>query len=118
MLCDNQAMHESRVDLDLGWMHFPSRHRGSLTRASGGSTRYLSKGGWARRVEGSEPPGRVCVPGCCASPSEEVTEEITEDQPLAGLTTLLADDPIVAAATGGQARPVAVPEAARALFAA
>ena len=30
---------------------------------------------------------------------------------LAGLTTLLADDPVVAAATGGLARPVAVPEA-------
>src|SRR5262249_55722621 len=37
---------------------------------------------------------------------------------LAGLTTLLADDPVIAAATGGQARAIAVPEAARALFAA
>src|SRR3954453_20283581 len=38
--------------------------------------------------------------------------------PLADLTTLLADDPVIATATGGQARPVAVPEPARALFAA
>src|SRR3954468_21796732 len=38
--------------------------------------------------------------------------------PLAELTTLLADDPVIATATGGQARPVAVPEPARALFAA
>src|SRR5438105_9508119 len=38
--------------------------------------------------------------------------------PLAGLTTLFASDPVVTAATGGQARPVAVPEPARALFAA
>src|SRR5438132_8941356 len=37
---------------------------------------------------------------------------------LAGLTTLFADSPVVAAATGGLARPVAVPEPARALFAA
>src|SRR5262245_13919297 len=37
---------------------------------------------------------------------------------LSGLTNLLADDPVVAVATGGQARPVAVPEPARALFAA
>src|SRR3954471_17371368 len=37
---------------------------------------------------------------------------------LAGLTTLLGDDPIVAAATAGLARAVAVPEPARALFAA
>src|SRR5215467_11158850 len=37
---------------------------------------------------------------------------------LAGLTTLFAADPVVAAATGGAARPVAVPEPARALFAA
>src|SRR5690242_19795935 len=37
---------------------------------------------------------------------------------LAGLTTLIANDPVVAAATGGLARPVAVPEPARALFAA
>jgi transcription-repair coupling factor (superfamily II helicase) len=37
---------------------------------------------------------------------------------LAGLTTLFADDPVVAAATGGRARPVAVPEPARALFVA
>src|SRR3954469_23560354 len=38
--------------------------------------------------------------------------------PLAELTTLLADDPVIATATGGQARPIAVPEPARALFAA
>jgi transcription-repair coupling factor (superfamily II helicase) len=38
--------------------------------------------------------------------------------PLADLTTVLANDPVIAAATGGQARPVAVPEPARALFAA
>src|SRR3954447_7129624 len=38
--------------------------------------------------------------------------------PLAELTTLLADDPVIATATGGQARPVAVPEPARAIFAA
>jgi transcription-repair coupling factor (superfamily II helicase) len=38
--------------------------------------------------------------------------------PLAELTTLLADDPVIAAATGGQARAIAVPEPARALFAA
>ncbi len=37
---------------------------------------------------------------------------------LAGLTTLFADDPAVTAATGGLARAVAVPEPARALFAA
>jgi len=37
---------------------------------------------------------------------------------LAGLTGLLADDPIVAAATGGVGKPVAVPQPARALFAA
>src|SRR6478672_521354 len=37
---------------------------------------------------------------------------------LAGLTNLLADDPIVAAATSGLSRPVAVPEPARALFGA
>ena len=37
---------------------------------------------------------------------------------LAGLTSLFADDPVVAAATGGLARSVAVPEPARALFAA
>ena len=34
------------------------------------------------------------------------------------LATLLADDPVVSVATGGQARPVAVPDPARALFAA
>jgi transcription-repair coupling factor (superfamily II helicase) len=38
--------------------------------------------------------------------------------PLSGLTTLLADDPVVAVATGGLARSIAVPEPARALFAA
>src|SRR5689334_16177955 len=37
---------------------------------------------------------------------------------LAGLTTLFAADPVVAAATGGAARPVAVPEPARAVFVA
>ena len=37
---------------------------------------------------------------------------------LGELTNLLADDPVVAVATGGQARPIAVPEPARALFAA
>src|SRR3954454_22885665 len=37
---------------------------------------------------------------------------------LSGLTALLAGDPVVAAATAGDARPVAVPEAARALFVA
>jgi transcription-repair coupling factor (superfamily II helicase) len=37
---------------------------------------------------------------------------------LAGLTTLFAADPVVAAATGGGARPVAVPEPARAVFVA
>src|SRR5579859_6812208 len=37
---------------------------------------------------------------------------------LAGLTSLFADDPVVIAATGGRARPVAVPEPARALFVA
>src|SRR5580765_5495110 len=37
---------------------------------------------------------------------------------LEALATLLADDPVVSVATGGQARPVAVPEPARALFAA
>ena len=37
---------------------------------------------------------------------------------LAGLTTLLGSDPIVVAATAGRARPVSVPEPARALFAA
>jgi transcription-repair coupling factor (superfamily II helicase) len=38
--------------------------------------------------------------------------------PLAELTALLADDPVIAAATGGSARPIAVPEPARAIFAA
>jgi transcription-repair coupling factor (superfamily II helicase) len=37
---------------------------------------------------------------------------------LSELTSILASDPVVSAATGGSARPVAVPEAARALFAA
>src|SRR6476660_765595 len=37
---------------------------------------------------------------------------------LGELTNLLGDDPVIAVATGGQARPVAVPEPARALFAA
>src|SRR5690242_3867045 len=37
---------------------------------------------------------------------------------LAGLTTLFSADPVIAAATGGGARPVAVPEPARALFVA
>ena len=43
---------------------------------------------------------------------------MTETPPLAGLTGLLADDPIVVAATSGVGKPVAVPEPARALFAA
>jgi transcription-repair coupling factor (superfamily II helicase) len=43
---------------------------------------------------------------------------MAETPALAGLTTLLGSDPIVAAATAGRARPVAVPEPARALFAA
>jgi transcription-repair coupling factor (superfamily II helicase) len=43
---------------------------------------------------------------------------MTDRPPLAGLTTLVASDPVVTAATGGTARPVAVPEPARALFAA
>src|SRR4051794_15398230 len=38
--------------------------------------------------------------------------------PLAALTSLLSDDPVVAVATGGSARPIAVPEPARAIFAA
>jgi transcription-repair coupling factor (superfamily II helicase) len=38
--------------------------------------------------------------------------------PLASLTSLLGDDPVVAVATGGRARPIAVPEPARAIFAA
>src|SRR5262252_6936211 len=38
--------------------------------------------------------------------------------PLESLASLLAADPVVAAATGGSARPIAVPEPARALFAA
>ena len=38
--------------------------------------------------------------------------------PLESLASLLAADPVVAAATGGSSRPVAVPEPARALFAA
>ena len=38
--------------------------------------------------------------------------------PLAPLTSLLSDDPVVAVATGGSARPIAVPEPARAIFAA
>jgi transcription-repair coupling factor (superfamily II helicase) len=37
---------------------------------------------------------------------------------LAELTELLATDPVIAVATGGQARPIAVPEPARAIFAA
>ena len=43
---------------------------------------------------------------------------MTDLPTLSGLTTLLGSDPIVAAATAGRARPVAVPEPARALFAA
>jgi transcription-repair coupling factor (superfamily II helicase) len=43
---------------------------------------------------------------------------MTEAPALAGLTTLLGDDPIVAAATSGLTRAVAVPEPARALFGA
>jgi transcription-repair coupling factor (superfamily II helicase) len=38
--------------------------------------------------------------------------------PLASLTSLLGDDPVIAVATGGRARPIAVPESARAIFAA
>ena len=38
--------------------------------------------------------------------------------PLAGLTTLLADDPTVVAASAGQGHTVAVPEPARAIFTA
>jgi transcription-repair coupling factor (superfamily II helicase) len=43
---------------------------------------------------------------------------VTGSPPLAELPKLLSSDPVVAAATGGQARPVAVPEPARAIFAA
>src|SRR5580704_5471410 len=43
---------------------------------------------------------------------------MTDTPALAGLTTLLGSDPVVAAATGGTVRPVAVPVPARALFAA
>jgi len=43
---------------------------------------------------------------------------MAESLPLSGLTSLLADDPAVVAATSGQGHPVAVPEPARALFAA
>jgi transcription-repair coupling factor (superfamily II helicase) len=38
--------------------------------------------------------------------------------PLADLAMMLADDPVIATATEGRARPIAVPEPARALFAA
>ncbi|MFM8237326.1 MAG: transcription-repair coupling factor [Actinomycetota bacterium] len=37
--------------------------------------------------------------------------------PLSGLVRLLADDPVLASATGGTGRPVAVPDPARAVFA-
>jgi transcription-repair coupling factor (superfamily II helicase) len=40
------------------------------------------------------------------------------NQTLAQLTDLLATDPVIAVATGGSARPIAVPEPARAIFAA
>jgi transcription-repair coupling factor (superfamily II helicase) len=43
---------------------------------------------------------------------------MTESPALAGLTSLLGTDPIVAAATSGLSRAVAVPEPARALFGA
>ena len=43
---------------------------------------------------------------------------MTDIPALAGLTTLLGSDPIVAAATGGSGRSVAVPMPARALFGA
>jgi transcription-repair coupling factor (superfamily II helicase) len=43
---------------------------------------------------------------------------MAEAAALAGLTQLLGSDPVVAAATGGTVRPVAVPVPARALFAA
>jgi transcription-repair coupling factor (superfamily II helicase) len=43
---------------------------------------------------------------------------MTETPPLAGLTTLLADDPTVVAASAGQGHTVAVPEPARAIFTA
>ncbi|MDQ1519680.1 MAG: hypothetical protein QOI55_753, partial [Actinomycetota bacterium] len=42
----------------------------------------------------------------------------TSAAPLAGLTSLLTAEPAVLTATAGQNRAVAVPEAARALFAA
>src|SRR5262249_56459214 len=54
-------------------------------------------------------PGANRAPGCKRAPMEPV---------LAGVTTLFAADPVVAAATGGGARPVAVPEPARAVFVA
>jgi len=43
---------------------------------------------------------------------------MTDTPALTGLTTLLGSDPVVAAATGGTVRPIAVPVPARALFAA
>ena len=43
---------------------------------------------------------------------------MTGDRALAGLTTLLADDPTIVAATGGPGHTVAVPEPARAIFTA
>src|SRR5579862_2509295 len=43
---------------------------------------------------------------------------MTDIPALAGLTTLLGADPVVAVATGGSSRPVAVPVPARAMFAA
>jgi len=43
---------------------------------------------------------------------------MTDAAPLGGLTTVLADDPAVVAAGSGQGRRAAVPEPARALFAA
>jgi transcription-repair coupling factor (superfamily II helicase) len=43
---------------------------------------------------------------------------MTETPPLAGLTTLLADEPTVVAASAGQGHAVAVPEPARAVFTA
>ena len=55
--------------------------------------------------------------GACAS--RVIARSSMADLPaLSGLTTLLGSDPIVAAATAGRARPIAVPEPARALFAA
>ena len=63
----------------------------------------------------TNPRGAACVPGL---PRVPPSSNLPDTPPLAGLTTLLADDPTVVAASAGQGHTVAVPEPARAIFTA